>query len=693
MRRSGFLAIALVVLLALPALAGTMLVLSDGQQIELDKDPVFDGREFTLPDGRAFPREQVNEVRFESVEQTGSWTWQYDPARYEKLFAKGRELAERYPNRPGIILEDIGVYRREDDGTNSYEYHFVGLVLKEKAQHWATVVAGGDTSRDIVEGPFGVVVHPDGTYRRTTADDITRTNPYSGTVFFNRYFLQRVQIPEVQVGDIIEYWYRTNNTKPIHPDFFFPGWYFQSSSPMALSRVTIRVPHDRPLYFEEKNFPETERPPLTIDKDPSGDTYTWELVDSPPFDDDPYSPHSGELMPGIRATLMKTWDPIYDHLSEFYRSRMIVTDRVRQTTAEVVGDATDVEEKISRIYTFVQRKIRYISIKTDFGTGYTGHPAEVTLANGYGDCTDKSILLATMLKVIGVKAHPIFLHTWGGRRDIYALPNLGGTHSINRVWLDDRVFFLDATANTYRYPHFRWDDHGMPFGDPLGREVGFIDQPPADDSVIKEHWILTFAPDGGAQGQRILTQTGVFEAMSRSYLESIDPQQLQNQLRKQVLAWGAGGELINYRVENLDDLNQTLRSTLDFKLPQLARQSGGLWVIEMPDVLTHFSRIDLEERKSDLVYPLRFVIHAEYEVTLPNGWRLVDWPKKLEIKTDLVDFAGEYQPTDDGFVMVYELSHHNDNCVTPEQYPAYRQTMVEVETFFARRAFAEGDAS
>jgi transglutaminase-like putative cysteine protease len=686
MRHTGRLLLLILLLAAIPAIAETVLVLQSGEEVHVPA-VAFNGKVFTLPDDRHFAREMVNEVRFVSPAEVSQINWRYDPARYAGLFAKGKELAQKYPDRPGVILEDIGYFKLETDGTNYYDYHFVGLVLKEKARSWGRVGSWLDPVREKLAGPFGVVIHPDGTFKVAGPENLTRTEPYRGTIFFDRGEVLRLQIPDVRVGDLVEYWYRKTTVKPVHPDFFFPEYYFQTTSPVAISSLDVIMPAAKKLYYEARNMPADRREPA-ITNNPDGTvSYRWVMTDVPPLETEPRMAPELEYVPVVRARAIETWDPIYDVLTEFYHSRMVVTDKVKQTTAEVVGDATNVEDKIARIYQFAQRKIRYISIKTDFGTGISGHAAEVTLANQFGDCTDKAILLSTMLKAIGVEAHPIILGTYGYAHDLYAVPILSGNHAITHVFLNGRSFFLDATASTYRYPYFRWDDHGQPYADALSRATGFIDIPTADSSRGIQTWDLQLDTQGGATITRVDTSTGIFEASYRAGLEEIDQREREKELREMILGYGPGAELISFDDENVTDFNKPLKMTLVFRLPKLAKKTGRMWVIDLPGLPDHFSRVDNETRRTALLSPTNITEEETFDVHLPANWQVVDLPREKIIRTPKIEFEGRYEPIAGGFRVFYRIISR-DTRVSPEEYPDYRKTMIEIESFFARRAFA-----
>lgn len=75
---------------------------------------------------------------------------------------------------------------------------------------------------------------------------------------------------------------------------------------------------------------------------------------------------------------------------------------VRQTATALISDLRqkDFAGEVKRIHAFVRDKIRYVK---DIRGIETLHTPEKILEFGQGDCDDKSILVATLLEVIG---HP-----------------------------------------------------------------------------------------------------------------------------------------------------------------------------------------------------------------------------------------------------------------------------------------------
>ena len=86
------------------------------------------------------------------------------------------------------------------------------------------------------------------------------------------------------------------------------------------------------------------------------------------------------------------------------RHRPYPTPEITAKAQELVAGAPDLYTKLSRITGFIQKNIRYFVVERGIG-GWQAHYAGDIYRNRYGDCKDKTTLLISMLKVIGVRAY------------------------------------------------------------------------------------------------------------------------------------------------------------------------------------------------------------------------------------------------------------------------------------------------
>jgi hypothetical protein len=109
-----------------------------------------------------------------------------------------------------------------------------------------------------------------------------------------------------------------------------------------------------------------------------------------------------------------------------------------------------IEEAINKCVRFVQDEVRYLSF-SDGIHGYKPHPASQVLSQLYGDCKDKSVLLVLMLRGLGLRSHPVLVHSSGGKLLSELLPSPRNfDHCIVQFQLNDSTYWIDPTMNLQR---------------------------------------------------------------------------------------------------------------------------------------------------------------------------------------------------------------------------------------------------
>ncbi len=109
------------------------------------------------------------------------------------------------------------------------------------------------------------------------------------------------------------------------------------------------------------------------------------------------------------------------------------------------GDETT-EDKINKIIDFVQDDIRYMGIESGIGS-IKPFPPDQVVVQRFGDCKDKSLLLVSLLKKIGVeKAYPVLLNTiMQDHLDELYPSNELFNHAIVRFDYNDTIYWVDPS--------------------------------------------------------------------------------------------------------------------------------------------------------------------------------------------------------------------------------------------------------
>lgn len=251
-----------------------------------------------------------------------------------------------------------------------------------------------------------------------------------------------IEIPGLKVGDIVDAAFLWE-TDPLfsgynHSGFFSHTW----SDPVGLSRLVLNWPADLPfnttplaagVRLSDHQTGNIRRIEMT-----RAGHVPAEIEDDLPPETDPWQT--------VTYSWTRDWAALPRALAPHYdRAHDLPPDW--QNEVEIIR--RDHESEIARAYAalrLVQDRIRYVGLEMG-ADGYFARDPATVIANGFGDCKDKSVLLVTLLRALGIEADVALtdLDQGYGLRD--QLPAAGVfDHMIVRAVAGVATLWLDGTA-------------------------------------------------------------------------------------------------------------------------------------------------------------------------------------------------------------------------------------------------------
>jgi len=645
-------------------------------------------------EGKAIPRDRVKEIFFES--QTPEAIAAPEPQAKEvaeevqAILIQAGEEATKYPDTDGIVLLDDGEFVLNADGTNVYRYHFRGLILKEeKKEEWGTYAYRFDDMRERMKLLWARTIKPTGEVVDVDPATVTISDPPArGGRFFDKGKILSYTLPELEIGCIVEYLYEREEFDPFDPEMFFPGYYFQGYEPVWLSRMVVTIPNTKTLNYRAYRMPEGTETPVTSRTDTTR-TYIWTVKNVPPLIPEPSMPPYTSVVPRVSASLFETWDYIFDWMTKMQERRIEITPEIEEAVATLTEGAADTEEKIARLYHFIQQHIRYISIKGSIGSGWSGHPAFFTLKNKYGDCIDKSILFAAMLKVIGVESEPVVIMTNSAGDEDRVVPTMHGNHAISLIHLDGREFYLDATSTSHRYPSFRADDHGVTTINALRRETGFIPVPRPEENRRTYELDVHILPDGNAEVEYGSRYDGDYEARVRGFYMYRQKSDYERILANWLSSISPNARLKDYELQNIQELAKPFRLKLSYTLNDYVVDAGDLRIFSVPGLEMAFGEIALPERRYDIAYDTSFEMIHDVKIAVPGNYRVKHLPPEISLETPYATYTASYTEQDDNTVAFHDDFRRTARIIPVEAYAEYKAFLQKVSKHSKEQLFFE----
>ncbi len=602
-------------------------------------------------------------------------------SRLKENYGAAQESAAQHPGVIGVQVIDHGTFTLTPDGQHGYRYHFTGLILNEEAMDWGSLSIQYKEGRNTARITEAHSYSPENGIQSLAPNDIQTSSPSQDGEFFSTD-LKNVNavIPGAEVGSLIDFVLEFNTPEPEVPELFMPAFYFQGDIPVLSSRLDIVVPKDIKLKYWTENWPDSvPEAPNTQVIEVAGESmnrYRWHLKDMQPTVDEPMSPPASEVVPAVFTTIVQDWSELDKLVGTMQKERIQVTDEIKALAQKLTADCGTDAERVANLYHWVQKNIRYISIKSSLSSGWSGHPAPQTLAQGYGDCTDKSILFSALLRAVGIDANPVVVRTndEGLFRPRY--PVIKCNHCITKVFLDSRAIYLDATSQDHRYPALRADDHGVMAFDFIKSVYEEVPVPPpgqADARHVEEK--VELRADGRVRITTKNTYAGQYEARLRGGWKTV-PVALQRQIMQQYLnSIAPGSTLLEFEISDPSDLEIPFSMSYTYENSDLVSEAGDFLVLQLPGRELQFPEIALDTRQTPIAYTTAELRTSRTVIVPEDGLSIVAIPENETIRTfGPVKYTESFERSGTSLTLITEFLRTPQRVPT-EKYPEYRDAL------------------
>lgn len=288
---------------------------------------------------------------------------------------------------------------------------------------------------------------------------------YNGTLSLN------IIIDDMRVMDILDYSYTISGSNPVYQHFSTArtlNW----SVPVVQQFMRVLWQKPTPLHINFVNGESTLiSTPLNIGFDYQINQHNEPTMISASEVPYWYSPYKQ-----VYFSEVNNWQEVIDWSLPLYQSAIEISPAIETITRQIKLQHTDLESQIVAALRFSQDEVRYLGL--EMGTNsHRPTPASETLALRYGDCKDKTVLLISLLKALGVDAYPALVNTEETQRlaSLPVAPNLFD-HVIVTLEHQGKRYWLDPTTSYQRgdLAHLAQPNYGVALIVKEG-ETGFTD--------------------------------------------------------------------------------------------------------------------------------------------------------------------------------------------------------------------------
>lgn len=414
-------------------------------------------------------------------------------------------------------------------------------------------------------------VHRAGTVREAGApgafEIIQRELNMERAVYDGRVTAHMV-IPDVREGDVVETIYSIIGANPALKDRF--SWWFvlQWSDPVVDTRCVLRAAAGRKLMVRGRGGA-----PDPVQSVVDGvRTMEWRMVDRPTYKPERGSPPSWVGYAAAQVADAMNWSDVADVFRQAYEPPATPPADLAREALAIAESARSPEERVVRALRLVQTALRYHSVSVGEG-GYRPRALEQIWETRYGDCKDGSVLLVSVLRLLGLDAVCALVNTVTGDD----LPNTppyvtAFDHCIARVRVNGRTLWLDST-----HP-------------PQAGDLDHVTQ-------ATFHWALPLEPGAKLEAMAPLPKTTVLDTTETWTFARKKGRPADLEMRSTYRSWRADTMRRWIGNEGSANVARQLREGLESELQSPLRELAAVEIQDNPDrnEITFVERYEVEK--------------------------------------------------------------------------------------------------
>lgn len=495
---------------------------------------------------------------------------------------------------------------------------------------------------------------------------------------------------EVEVGSVVAFEWTQKEKPLVNQDYHF----FQSRSPVVVSRYQINVPSDWRVDSVVFNH-------SPIDPKVENSSYTWQIENLPPIKEEPWMPDTAGLAPYLAVSYypsrgeaarksVSSWQDVSRWADQLMRREPRAKAIIEAKAKELAANSNSEFEKVKALARWVQRSIRYASIQLSAIGGYRPNPADIVLRKGYGDCKDKAALLQAMLRAVSVEAYLVLVYSGDSSRVRAEFPSpLQFNHAIIAIAINSdlpssavdpqlgRFLFFDPTDDTTpvgQLPFYLQGSLGLVVKNDSGDLIRLPAQSEEANALCRE-----IDMEAGAAGEIVAqvkeVYSGQMAAIARRRIQSSSAEDYARDMGSRVSRDIPGAVISELKITGQAYLDEPLRIEYEIRAAGYANRMNRLMVIR-PLLLRawQFPAFTQAERFSPVRFDMKSIQEDTVRINLPHGFRIDELPKGANLASSFGQFKLDHR-TEDRKVIVHRRLAIKAQSVSASDY-------ADVKRFF-----------
>ena len=470
---------------------------------------------------------------------------------------------------------------------------------------------------------------------------------------------------------------------------FFPVWLPREDEYFAVeqSSFSVTAPASYKVRHKAINF---QKAPVESEGEKGRKVLTWEVTGLNAIIDEYASPDWFEMNPMVftgptefeiekYTGTMNNWEEFGRFVYSLKMGRDQLPANVKQTVKDLTAGVTDKRAIVSKLYEYLQKNTRYISIQLGIG-GWQPFDANYVATKAYGDCKALTNYMYSLLKEAGIPSHYTLIKAGRGRGNIIAdFPSQQFNHVILCVPLGKDSIWLECTSQTVPAGYlgtFTSDRYALLVTDEGGKLVR-TPKYALNDNLQIRNIKAVLEPDATLRVNASTTYTGIQQESFHNLINDLSKDKVKEVLHES-LDFGTY-DIASFDYKETRAALPVVEEKLDIAVANYATITGKRLFI-VPNIMTRTGRKLAPDstRQYDIVLLTEYRDVDTVEISIPAGFSPEAMPKDVSLKTKFGKFECSTRLQGDKLYYYRTIEHFSG------RYPAadYPELVKFYETMY-----------
>jgi transglutaminase-like putative cysteine protease len=630
-----------------------------------------------------------------NIEQYTGAKWQLLDSKKVMGAASGISLA-KYPDCDDATVEEKITETYKPDGTGGNQDEAFVKVLTEKGKRDRRTLSLGfllpyfnvNVAKLEVIRPSGEVIPVDVAANSTvTIDD----SQMAENIYDPNSKVLQVNIPDLEIGDVVHWIVRTTVLRPIIPGEFADENEFENDGYIRHIVYEVYAPLDKPLkkIVLKSEIPGTVKY-TTFPGEDKTLVHRWEVSNVPRMFDEPSMPPYENVLQRVLVSTTPDWRTVSKWYWELSKPHLEATSpEMQKTVSELTANAKTDEDKAHALFYYVSQKIRYMGLTPEQDRpGYEPHDVCMTFGKKYGVCRDKAALLVSMLRAAGLNAYPVLVNV-GSKKDA-EVPDAGFNHAIVGVEFKKGQYVLLDPTDEHARDFQPWYDGDQSYlvARPEGEDLRVSTFKPPDENMMRIKTTGVLTATGRLDAKSELWFGGANDDIYRNEFSAMKADDLRRYFEQYLKHAMPGARLTSLKLtpENMMDIATPIKAEMEFSVDDMIASGHGKSVVTVPWIGNDLGLVNrildgtgLDKRQYPMQTRVACGLDEEVSLKLANGFGTVEsLPACPPVEDDCVSYHQTFDATSGTLNCSRELKLKGVE-IAPTQYAELKRTLKALE--------------